>query len=63
MRVAIARKSSIADAYLAIVPHTSHYVTMERAALVNRLILEFLQGAPASTMMPIRGGLTQAQNL
>jgi pimeloyl-ACP methyl ester carboxylesterase len=45
---------AIPDAELAIVPGTSHFLTMEKPTLVNRLILEFLQGAPPPTMMPIR---------
>jgi pimeloyl-ACP methyl ester carboxylesterase len=39
---------------LAIVPGTSHAVPMEKPALVNTLILDFLTKDPAPTMFPIR---------
>jgi pimeloyl-ACP methyl ester carboxylesterase len=40
---------------LAIVPGTSHVLLLEKADLVNRLLLEFLaETAPPSTLMPIR---------
>jgi pimeloyl-ACP methyl ester carboxylesterase len=45
---------AIPYAELAIVPGTSHLLTLEKPDVVNRLILEFLQNDPAPTMMPIR---------
>ena len=51
---------AIPDAELAIVPGTSHFLMMEKPALVNRLILEFLEGAPSPTMMPIRRASAEA---
>lgn len=44
---------SIPAAELAIVPGTSHFLTMEKPELVNQLILDFLQREPPPTMMPI----------
>jgi pimeloyl-ACP methyl ester carboxylesterase len=46
--------SSIPKAELAIVPGTSHFVTVEKPHVVNRLILDFLQKDPSPTMMPLR---------
>lgn len=45
---------SIPDAELAIVPGTSHFPAMEKADVVNRLILDFIENDPSPTMMPIR---------
>jgi pimeloyl-ACP methyl ester carboxylesterase len=45
---------NIPDAELAIVPRTSHALTMEKPALVNRLILDFLSTDPAITLIPVR---------
>jgi pimeloyl-ACP methyl ester carboxylesterase len=45
---------SIPNAQLAIVPGTSHFLTMEKPDVVNRLILDFIQNDPSPTMMPIR---------
>ena len=39
---------------LAVVPGASHAVPMEKAPLVNQLILEFLQTGEPQTMIPIR---------
>jgi pimeloyl-ACP methyl ester carboxylesterase len=45
----------LADAQLAIVPGTSHMLQLEKAALVNQLIVEFLdETAPPHTMFPMR---------
>ncbi len=46
--------ASIPNAELAIVPGTSHFLTMEKPDVVNRLILDFIQKDPSPTMMPIR---------
>jgi pimeloyl-ACP methyl ester carboxylesterase len=45
---------SIPNAELAIVPGTSHFPAMEKADVVNRLILDFIENDPSPTMMPIR---------
>jgi pimeloyl-ACP methyl ester carboxylesterase len=43
------------DAQLAIVPGTSHMVQLEKAALVNQLILDFLaENGPPGTLYPMR---------
>lgn len=44
----------IPNAELVIVPGTSHFLTMEKPDVVNRLILDFIQKDPSPTMMPIR---------
>jgi pimeloyl-ACP methyl ester carboxylesterase len=45
---------AIPGAELAIVPGTSHLLTMEKADAVNRLILDFIRNDPAPTRMPLR---------
>jgi pimeloyl-ACP methyl ester carboxylesterase len=45
---------SIPDAELAVVPGTSHALTLEKPALVNRLILDFLCIDPVPRMVPLR---------
>ena len=46
---------NIPDAQLAIVPGTSHVLLLEKPALVNQLILEFLaETQPPGTMLPMR---------
>lgn len=50
----IALYRAIPDAQLAIVPGASHLVPLEKAALVNRLILDHLAQDAVETMMPIR---------
>lgn len=39
---------------LAVVPGTSHAVPIEKPALVNTLVLDFLTKDPGPTMLPIR---------
>jgi len=46
--------ASIPNAELAIVPGTSHALTLEKPELVNRIILDFLEKDPAPTLMPFR---------
>ena len=47
----------IPDAQLAVVPGTSHFLQLEKPALVNQLILEFLaETAPPTTVFPMRRG-------
>jgi hypothetical protein len=36
------------------VPGTSHFLTMEKPDLVNRLVLDFLEKDPVPTYMPRR---------
>lgn len=52
---------SIPNAELAIVPGTSHFLTLEKPDVVNRLILDFLQKDPSPTMMPLRRAGAGAQ--
>ncbi|WP_327292978.1 alpha/beta fold hydrolase [Streptomyces sp. NBC_01198] len=39
---------------LAVVPGASHLVPLEKPALVNQLVLDFLGSDPAPTMLPVR---------
>jgi pimeloyl-ACP methyl ester carboxylesterase len=46
---------TIPDANLAVIPGASHLAPIEKAELVNRLILDFLAAdGPPATMMPLR---------
>ena len=45
---------AIPDAELAVVPRTSHAVVMEKPALLNQLVLDFLEHDAAPTMLPMR---------
>jgi pimeloyl-ACP methyl ester carboxylesterase len=45
---------AIPNSELAVVPGTSHAHFMEKPWLVNRIVLDFLEKDPVSTMMPIR---------
>jgi pimeloyl-ACP methyl ester carboxylesterase len=45
---------AIPDAELAVVPGTSHAVLLEKPALFNAVLLDFLQHDPAPTMLPLR---------
>jgi pimeloyl-ACP methyl ester carboxylesterase len=48
---------AIPDAQLAVIPGASHLVPMEKAGLVNQLVLDFLAAeGPTMTMAPIRRG-------
>lgn len=51
---AIALYRSIPDAELAVVPGTSHGLLVEKPALCNTLIVDFLTADPVATMAPIR---------
>lgn len=46
--------SALPDADLAVVPHASHAVVLERPALVTALVREFLAGDPPATLFPVR---------
>ena len=39
---------------LAVVPGTSHFLTQEKPALVNAIVLDFLTNEPVPTVAPIR---------
>jgi pimeloyl-ACP methyl ester carboxylesterase len=45
---------AIPNSELAVVPGTSHFLTMEKPDLVNRLVLDFLEKDPVPTYMPRR---------
>jgi pimeloyl-ACP methyl ester carboxylesterase len=45
---------SIPNSQLAIVPGSSHALTLEKPDVINRLILDFLKSDPAPTLMPVR---------
>jgi pimeloyl-ACP methyl ester carboxylesterase len=45
---------AIPNSELATVPGTSHALFMEKAPLVNRLVVDFLDNDPVPTMMPMR---------
>jgi pimeloyl-ACP methyl ester carboxylesterase len=48
---------AVPDAQLAVIPGASHLVPVEKANIVNRLVLDFLAAeGPAPTMMPLRRG-------
>jgi pimeloyl-ACP methyl ester carboxylesterase len=51
---AIAMYRSMPDAELAVVPGTSHGLLVEKPALCNLLMTEFLTKAPVQTFAPIR---------
>lgn len=42
------------NAELAVVPGTSHFLTQEKPALVNAIVLDFLTNEPVPTIAPIR---------
>lgn len=50
----IALHRAIPNSELAVVPGTSHALPMEKPALCNMLIADFLTNDPAPTMLPIR---------
>ncbi|MEU6864013.1 alpha/beta hydrolase [Streptomyces sp. NPDC046876] len=45
---------ALPNAELAVVPGTSHFLTKEKPALVNALVLDFLTNAPVPTIAAIR---------
>jgi pimeloyl-ACP methyl ester carboxylesterase len=51
---AIAMYRGLAQAELAIVPGTSHGLLVEKPALCNTIIVDFLSNEPVPTMAPIR---------
>jgi pimeloyl-ACP methyl ester carboxylesterase len=50
----IALYRAVPGAELAVVPGTSHALLMEKPAIANRIILDFLDLDPVPTMMPVR---------
>jgi pimeloyl-ACP methyl ester carboxylesterase len=58
---AIAMYRSMPEAELAIVPGTSHGLLVEKPALCNLLVTEFLTKDPVQTFAPIRRAASQAQ--
>ena len=46
--------SDLAEAELAVVPGTSHGLLVEKPALCNQIIIDFLTQDPVATMAPIR---------
>jgi pimeloyl-ACP methyl ester carboxylesterase len=50
----VALYRAIPNAELAVVPGASHTVLMEKAELMNRIVLDFLEQEPAATMLPLR---------
>ena len=45
---------ALPNAELAVVPGTSHFLTQEKPALVNALVLDFLTNEPVPTIAPVR---------
>jgi pimeloyl-ACP methyl ester carboxylesterase len=58
---AIAMYRSMPEAELAVVPGTSHGLLVEKPALCNLLMTEFLTKGPVQTFAPIRRAAPQAQ--
>jgi pimeloyl-ACP methyl ester carboxylesterase len=58
---AIEAYRSLPDAELAVVPGTSHGLLVEKPALCNLLITEFLTKEPAETFAPIRRAARQTR--
>ncbi|MER6343464.1 alpha/beta fold hydrolase [Streptomyces sp. NPDC001595] len=54
MRHAAEMYEALPNAELAVVPGTSHFLTQEKPALVNSLVLDFLTREPVATVAPIR---------
>ena len=53
-------RTGLPDAELAVVPGTSHGLLVEKPALCNLLITEFLTKEPVETYAPIRRAARQA---
>jgi pimeloyl-ACP methyl ester carboxylesterase len=51
---------AIPGSELAVVPGTSHAVLMEKPEIANRLILDFLEKDPVTTMIPLRRAAADA---
>jgi pimeloyl-ACP methyl ester carboxylesterase len=55
---AIALYTGVADGGLAVVPGTSHGLLVEKPALCNTIIVDYLVAEPVPTMAPIRRAST-----
>ena len=51
----------IANTELAVVPGTSHFLTQEKPALCNTIIVDFLTTEPVATVAPIRRAEAQSE--
>ncbi len=60
MRHAVDMYEALPDAELAVVPGTSHFLTQEKPALVNAILIDFLTNEPVATVAPIRRAPHQA---
>jgi pimeloyl-ACP methyl ester carboxylesterase len=58
---AVEMYDALPNAELAVVPGTSHFLTQEKPALVNALVLDFLTNDPVPTIAPIRRASTPTQ--
>jgi pimeloyl-ACP methyl ester carboxylesterase len=54
MEHVVATYEGIPGAELAVVPGTSHFLTQEKPALVNAIVVDFLESEPVQTVAPIR---------
>ena len=50
----VALYRAIPGAELAVIPGTSHAAMLEKPALCNQIVLDFLEHEPVSTMLPLR---------
>jgi pimeloyl-ACP methyl ester carboxylesterase len=51
---AVALYRGLRDAELAVIPGTSHGLLVEKPALCDTIVLEFLSNEPVQTLAPIR---------
>jgi pimeloyl-ACP methyl ester carboxylesterase len=54
MRHVVDMYEALPDVELAVVPGTSHFLTQEKPALVNAILVDFLTNEPVATVAPIR---------
>ena len=54
MRHVVDMYEALPDVELAVVPGTSHFLTQEKPALVNAILIDFLTNEPVATVAPIR---------
>lgn len=54
MRHVVEMYDALPNAELAVVPGTSHFLTQEKPALVNAIVLDFLTNEPVATVAPVR---------
>lgn len=53
--------NALPNAEFAVVPGTSHFLTQEKPALVNTMVLDFLTNDPQPTVAPIRRAPTETE--